>query len=74
MREFLLSVLVPVLTTISIQGMPLTDFVSILILQILIYFYYANSNEYFPDLSLQLIKYSVINAKVAVHYKNRFKE
>ena len=62
MREFLLSVLVPIMTTISIQDMPITGFVSMLFLQILIYFYYINSSEYFPNLSLQLIKYSVVNA------------
>lgn len=62
MREFLLSVLIPIMTTISIQDMPITGFLSMITLQILIYFYYANSSEYFPNLSLQLIKYSVINA------------
>jgi len=62
MREFLLSVLVPIMTTISIQDMPITGFVSMLFLQILIYFYYKNSSEYLPNLSLQLIKYSVVNA------------
>ncbi|APZ49907.1 hypothetical protein BW721_09845 [Jeotgalibaca sp. PTS2502] len=62
MREFLLSVLVPILTTISIQDMPITGYVSMVILQILIFFYYENSSEYFPNLSLQLIRYSVINA------------
>ena len=43
MREFLLSVLVPIMTTISIQDMPITGFVSMLFLQILIYFYYINT-------------------------------
>lgn len=62
MREFLLSVLVPIMTTISIQDMPITGFISMLFLQILIYFYYTNSSEYLPNLSLQLIKYSVVNA------------
>ncbi|EOH97376.1 hypothetical protein [Enterococcus pallens] len=61
MREFLLSVLVPVMTTISIEDSPITGFCSMLILQILIYFFYSNSSEYFPNLSLQLIRYSVIN-------------
>ena len=28
----------------------------------MIYFYYTNSSEYLPNLSLQLIKYSVVNA------------
>ena len=32
-------------------------------LQFLIYLFYSNSSEYFPNLSLQLIKYSVINGR-----------
>ncbi|MDT2554021.1 hypothetical protein P7D63_04970 [Enterococcus raffinosus] len=63
MREFLLSVLVPVMTTISIEERPITGFSSMIFLQFLIYLFYSNSSEYFPNLSLQLIKYSVINGR-----------
>lgn len=62
MREFLLSVLIPIMTTISIQDSPITGLISMLFLQIILYLFYSNSSEYFPNVSTLLISYSVLIA------------
>lgn len=62
MREFLLSVLIPIITTISIQDSPITGLISMLFLQLILYLFFSTSSEYFPNVSIQLIKYSVLIA------------
>ena len=62
MREFLLSVLIPIMTTISVQDSPITGLISMLFLQIILYLFYSNSSEYLPNVSIQLISYSVLIA------------
>lgn len=62
LREFLLSVLIPVITTISITEAPLTGLISSLLLQILLYVFFSTSSELFPNVSLKLIGYSIVKA------------
>lgn len=62
LREFLLSVLIPVITTMSIQDSPYTGLVSMILLQTMLYYFYKNSSEILPNLSMQLIGYSVVKA------------
>lgn len=64
MRDFLLSVLIPVVTTVSVfDSSPVTGIITCLILQVIMYIFFMNSSEYLPNLSLFLIKYSVIKGK-----------
>lgn len=78
MREFLLSVLIPIMTTISIQDSPITGLISMLFLQTILYLFYSNSSEYFPNVSTLLISYSVLiaidtkdNREVYIFSKNK---
>ncbi|WP_428958133.1 hypothetical protein [Levilactobacillus brevis] len=58
-REFLWSIIIPMISTYSIVDSPILSFTMILVLQTLVYFFYINSSDMFPNLALTFLGYSV---------------
>lgn len=62
-REFILGVLLPVVTTISVPEAPITGIVGVLLIQIILGYFFWNSNELFVNVPLMLFGYSLIVGK-----------
>lgn len=62
-REFLLSVILPLISTFSIVDYPITTMIMIILFQIMIFFFYVNSSDFFPNISLILCGFSVFEVK-----------
>lgn len=58
-REFILSFILPMISTFSITDYPCTTIVMILLFQLAIFFFYMNSSDFFPNISLILFGFSV---------------
>lgn len=58
-REFILSVILPMMSTFSIDDYPLPTLVMVLAFQIFIFIFFLNSSDFFPNLSLFVFGYSV---------------
>ena len=59
-REFILGVLLPVVTTISVPEAPITGIVGVLLIQIILGYFFWNSNELFVNVPLMLFGYSFV--------------
>lgn len=59
-REFILGVLLPVVTTISVSDTPITGLVGVLLLQAILGYFYWNSNELFVNVPLMILGYSLV--------------
>lgn len=59
LRDFLLSFIVPAITTFSADENPLTMIIFILLFQFIVYVFYKNSSDFFPNISLMFMGYSV---------------
>lgn len=57
-REFIFSVVLPLMSTFSIDEYPIATLIMIITLQIIIYIFFINSSDLFPNISLVLIGYS----------------
>lgn len=62
-REFILSVILPMMSTFSIDDYPLSTLLMVLFFQLFIYIFFLNSSDFFPNLSLFLFGYSVFIVK-----------
>ena len=62
-REFILGVLLPVVTTISVPEAPITGIVGVLLIQIILGYFFWNSNELFVNVPLMVFGYSLIVGK-----------
>ena len=62
-REFILGVLLPVVTTISVPEAPITGIVGVLLIQIILGYFFWNSNELFVNVPLMLFGYSLVVGK-----------
>ena len=62
-REFILGVLLPVVTTISVPEAPITGIVGLLLIQIILGYFFWNSNELFVNVPLILFGYSLVIGK-----------
>ena len=62
-REFILGVLLPVVTTISVPEAPITGIVGVLLIQIILGYFFWNSNELFVNVPLMLFGYSLVIGK-----------
>ena len=62
-REFILGVLLPVVTIISVPEAPITGIVGVLLIQIILGYFFWNSNELFVNVPLMLFGYSLIVGK-----------
>ena len=62
-REFILGVLLPVVTTISVPEAPITGIVGVLMIQIILGYFFWNSNELFVNVPLMLFGYSLVIGK-----------
>ena len=62
-REFILGVLLPVVTTISVPEAPITGIVGLLLIQIILGYFFWNSNELFVNVPLMLFGYSLVVGK-----------
>ena len=58
-REFILSVILPMMSTFSIDDNPIPTLLMISIFQLLIYVFFVNSSDFFPNIPLVLLGYSV---------------
>ena len=58
-RESILIIALPMVSTISIEEYPLPTLMMILVFQIFIFFLFLNSSDFFPNLSLLALGYSV---------------
>lgn len=58
-REFILSVILPMMSTFSINENPVPTLIMILVFQLLIYIFFVNSSDFFPNIPLVLLGYSV---------------
>lgn len=59
-REFILGVLLPVVTTISVSDTPITGLVGVILLQAILGYFYWNSNELFVNVPLMILGYSLV--------------
>lgn len=62
-REFILGVLLPVVTTISVPDTPLTGIVSVMLIQFILGYFYWHSNELFVNVPLMMVGYSLVIGK-----------
>lgn len=62
-REFILGVLLPVVTTISVPDTPITGIVGVLLIQFILGYFFWNSNELFVNVPLIMFGYSLVNGK-----------
>ena len=62
-REFILGVLLPVVTTISVPEAPITGIIGVLLIQIILGYFFWNSNELFVNVPLMLFGYSLVVGK-----------
>ena len=62
-REFILGVLLPVVTTISVPEAPITGIVGLLLIQIILGYFFWNSNELFVNVPFILFGYSLVIGK-----------
>ena len=62
-REFILGVLLPVVTTISVPEAPITGIIGVLLIQIILGYFFWNSNELFVNVPLMLFGYSLVIGK-----------
>lgn len=58
-REFVLSFILPMMSTFSIVDYPCTTIIMVFLFQIAIFFFYLNSSDFFPNISLILFGFSV---------------
>lgn len=58
-REFILSFILPMMSTFSIDDNPIPTLLMISIFQLLIYAFFVNSSDFFPNIPLVLLGYSV---------------
>ncbi len=58
-REFILSVILPMMSTFSIDEYPIPTLIMIIIFQLLIYIFFINSSDFFPNISLVALGYSI---------------
>lgn len=63
-REFLLSVLLPLITTIFIDEKPISGLVSILLIQFTLMYFYFRSTDIFPNIPLLFTGYYIVKGKV----------
>ncbi|AZR97311.1 hypothetical protein [Streptococcus suis] len=59
-REFILGVLLPVVTTISVPETPITGLVGVVLLQIILGYFFLHSNELFVNVPLIMAGYSLV--------------
>ncbi|WP_347975349.1 hypothetical protein [Limosilactobacillus fermentum] len=57
-RDIILSVILPMMSTFSIDDYPLPTLVMVLAFQIFIFIFFLNSSDFFPNLSLFVFGYS----------------
>ena len=57
-REFIFSVILPLMSTFSINDYPVATLVMVIVFQIIVYIFFKNSSDLFPNISLVLLKYS----------------
>ncbi|CYU94178.1 hypothetical protein [Streptococcus suis] len=62
-REFILGVLLPVVTTISVPETPITGLVGVVLLQIILGYFFLHSNELFVNVPLIMAGYSLVLGK-----------
>ena len=62
-REFILGVLLPVVTTISVPEAPITGIIGVLLIQLILGYFFWNSNELFVNVPLMLFGYSLVVGK-----------
>lgn len=72
-REFIFSVILPLMSTFSINDFPVATLVMVIVFQIIIYVFFENSSDLFPNISLVLLKYSFFyvsdnNGKSSLQY------
>lgn len=60
-RDFIMSVLIPIISTFSITEHPISTLFFLFSLQLIIYFFYKNSSDIFPNISLTIFGYSVFS-------------
>ncbi|AEV95153.1 hypothetical protein PECL_882 [Pediococcus claussenii ATCC BAA-344] len=58
-RDFIMSVLVPIISSFSITDHAIATFVVLLIVQFVTYKFYVNSSDIFPNVSLAIWGYSI---------------
>lgn len=62
-RDFLLSCLLPLMSTFSFDDSPLASITMFYFLLIMMFFFYTNSSDFFPNLPLSIAGYTVFIAK-----------
>lgn len=65
-REFLLSCLLPLMSTFSFNDSPLASIAMFYCMLIIMYFFYKNSSDFFPNLPLSIAGYTLFIAKEAI--------
>lgn len=70
-RDFLLSVILPLTFTFSFNELPFTSLSMFILLNVVIYFFYKNSSDFFPNLPLTVLAgYSIVLANEVVTSEN----
>lgn len=65
-REFILSVILPMVSTFSLLDLPIATLSIIIILQVFMYLFYSISSDFLPNIPLALVNgYSIFIAKPA---------
>lgn len=71
-REFLLSTIIPLAFTISIEEKPITDLIMIMVFQVIIFEFFQNSSDIFPNLSLAIAGYTLFQAQLLDQKHERY--
>lgn len=58
-REFILSVILPMMSTFSVDDYPFSTLIMVISFQLFLFMFFLNSSDFFPNLSLFLFGYSV---------------
>lgn len=58
-REFILSVILPMMSTFSVDDYPFSTLIMVIFFQLFLFIFFLNSSDFFPNLSLFLFGYSV---------------
>ncbi|MGX5378175.1 hypothetical protein ACWCL1_08030 [Ligilactobacillus sp. LYQ135] len=62
--DFILSSILPILSTFTLNDKTLYSLIMIILFEILIYFFFLKSSDFFPNILLALLGYSVVKGEV----------
>lgn len=62
-REFILSFVLPLISTFSVDDYPWATFIMVILFEIIMYIFFINSSDFFPNIALIVLGYSIFNVK-----------